>query len=196
MEKDFKKVRILLYISVGVIIGIFVLSGSFALWEYTSEKNASLNTITYGLDYYINYAKGTNLTSSTLDPGTTYTSGNNATIELWKKDNTYDIYGHIYLDINTISSNLRSLLALKYAVVSNNKIISSGSLKGVSQGDSILLKGDIPLVTTKQLYAVYIWLDSSTELDDTLEGESLSVSIRAEATMKKLGLENYNGASA
>lgn len=118
--------------------------------------SVNFNTITIGLDYYINYTKRTDITAGTLNPSTDYNSGNNIDISLYKKDNTYDIYGHIYLDITTISSTLSSSDALKYVVLDGNTKISEGSLGGVSAGNSYLLAVNISLKTVSITYRVYL----------------------------------------
>lgn len=174
---------------IGAIIGVTVFTLMIAGLTYAFYRSVLFNdlkveTVTPGLDYYINYTKGNDITSGTLDAGSDYMSGNSTDIELWKKDNTYDIYGHIYLDIKAIGNNLASEGALKYALVNNGTVISRGSLSGSQSGDSVLVGTNIPLSTTKQLYTVYIWLDESMNTDLNIEGELLSISVRCEATMK------------
>ena len=71
-----------------------VLGSTYAYYKYVIAT-INVDTITRGLDYYINYAKGTDITSGTLNPSKDYTGGNNITVTLNKKDNTYNIYGHI-----------------------------------------------------------------------------------------------------
>lgn len=181
------------FIVVGIMVFIFLLGGSYALWKYVSTANADINTITHGLDYYINYTKGQDITSGVLNQSFDYTGGNSTDIELWKKDNTYDIYGHIYLDVEEIGSNLRKASSLKYVVLSGENIISNGSLRGINQGKKVLLKGDIPLMTSKQVFTVYIWLDITEETDESVSGETLDISVVCDATMMELGLPNYDG---
>lgn len=147
------------YMYIGIIILIISILGStYAYYKYVLAS-ININTITKGLDYYINYAKGTDITSGTLNPSTDYTGGNSITITLNKKDNTYDIYGHIYLDITTISSTLSSSNALKYVVLEGTTKISEGTLGGVSASKSYLLAVNIPLKTISTTYTVYLWFD-------------------------------------
>lgn len=181
------------FIIAGFVGFIFLIGGSYALWKYASDVNANINTITYGLDYYINYTKGQDITNEVLNQSEDYTGGNSADIELWKKNDTYNIYGHIYLDVNEIGDNLRRASALKYVVLCDEEIISSGSLRGIKQDKKILLKGDIPLLTNKQLFSVYVWLDINDDADKSIGGEALDIGIRCEATMMELGLANYDG---
>ena len=182
MIKNINKSKLFMIISI-CILCVSILGSTVAYYrEELYSDDAS--TITYGLDYYINYAKGQDISGAELSLADTYTSGPNADIELWKKDNTYDIYGHIYLDINEIGTNLSKTAALKYTVVNNDKVISEGSLKGYTTGDSVLISANIPLQTSKQLYTIYIWLDKKENPEGTIESETLSLTARSEATMQ------------
>ena len=179
------------YMIVGVVILIIAIVGStYAYYRYVLTST-NVNTITRGLDYYINYAKGTDITSGTLNPSTDYTGGNSVTITLNKKDNTYDIYGHIYLDISNISTALSSSNALKYVVLEGTTKISEGSLGGVSASNSYLLAVNIPLKTTSTTYTVYLWFDERNSNALSAESSSVSAKVRCEATMKEINDEPY-----
>lgn len=180
-----KKKTVLIIIGV-VIFSILVAGITYALYKLTLFDDLTVETVTPGLDYYINYTKGQDITNGTLNIGSDYTSGNSASVEFWKKDNTYDLYGQIYLDIKDIGINLSNESGLKYTVVNNDSIIASGTLLGSNSGSSLTLVSNIPLETTIQLYTVYIWLDENVEVNTDIERENLIVSIRCEATMKAL----------
>ena len=96
---------------------------------------------------------------------------------LYKKDNTYTIYGHIYLDISNISANLSSSNALKYAVLEGSAKISEGTLGGTSSGESYLLAVNIPLKTTSTKYTVYLWFDETSSKASTAENTSISATV-------------------
>lgn len=184
--KKMSKSKIFMIVNI-VILCISVIGSSYAYYQRVLFNDLSVDTITRGLDYYINYNKGIDITSGVLNPSSDYTEGNSASVEFWKKDNTYTIYGHIYLDINTIGENLSQSPYLKYTVLDNsNNIIASGSLNGNSTGSAVLLKGNIPLSTTSQTYTVYIWLEENNNLDNNIESEVISASIRCEATMRTI----------
>jgi len=182
MSKNINKSKVYMIISV-CILCISILGTSLAYYRNVLF-NDNVNTITYGLDYYINYTKGQNITGIELTPVNDYLQGISSDIELWKKDNTYDIYGHIYLDIDEIGTNITKYSALKYALVNNDKIISIGTFKGKTTGENILIASNIPLQTSKQLYTVYVWLDINEDFDNSIQFEELSLTVRCEATMK------------
>lgn len=183
MEYD-KKKKILI-ISGLTILCLGLLGGSIAYFTSILFEDLNVNTTTKGLDYYITYNKGTDITSGTINPSSTYTGGNNITITLYKKDSTYDIYGHIYMDVTSIGDKLKNSDALKYTVVSGNTIISSGSMKGTSAGTSKLIATNIPLSTTSTTYKVYLWFDENNINDYEVQGETIKATVRCTASMKE-----------
>lgn len=176
-----KKDKLFMIISISLLV-ICIIGSTYALYRGILSKNLGVNTTTHGLDYYINYVKGSDITSATLNPSTDYTGGSSSDIEFWKKDNTYDIYGKIELTINTIGTNLSNSPALKYSVVNNNEVLSSGSLQGTTAGSKVTILENLYLETTRQIYTVYIWLDNNEELGD-ISNESLSISVDCTASM-------------
>ncbi|MGM9876604.1 MAG: hypothetical protein ACI310_05190 [Bacilli bacterium] len=176
-----KKDKLFMIISISLLV-ICIIGSTYALYIGLLSKNLGVNTTTHGLDYYINYVKGSDITSATLNPSTDYTGGSSSNIEFWKKDDTYDIYGKIELTINTIGTNLSNSPALKYSVVNNNEVLSSGSLQGTTAGSKVTVLENLYLETTRQIYTVYIWLDNNEELGD-ISNESLSISVDCYASM-------------
>lgn len=184
-----KKSKIFMIASICTLC-LSIIVSTYAMYRENLFDNLTVDTITNGLDYYISYDKGTDITSSTLDPSTDYTGGNSATITFGKKDNTYDIYGHIYLDIGAIFSSERSKIALKYALKdTDGSIIATGNLAGKNAGSSVLVKSNIPLDIESKTYTVYLWLDENEEIEPDIASETLTVTVRCEATMKPMTTE-------
>ena len=182
-KKDNKKKIIILGI-ITIIIVLLSTTFSFFIWNSNSNQNTNVSFNLNGLDAYIHYNKGTDVLTGTLLPSTDYSGGISTEIELWKDPSAESrtIYGHIYLDITTVGTNLANEPALKWAITSNGEVLNTGDFVGQSNGNSISLKLNIPLSTTKQLYQIYIWLDESMEINDAIEGETISTIVRAEAT--------------
>ena len=187
MKKDKSKT----YMIIGIIILVLALIGStYAYYRYVFA-NVNVDTITRGLDYYITYAKGTDITNKVLEPSTDYTGGNSVTVTLYKKDNTYDIYGHIYLNVTSIGSTLSNSSALRYVVTDGTNVVSSGNLKGVTASSKIPLAVNIPLNTTSTEYTVYLWFDDNSSEEISSEGQTISASVSCEASMKELDISGY-----
>ena len=178
-----KKNKIILIISISVLV-VCLLGGTYAYYKSLLSKTSGINSTTRGLDYYINYTKGTDVTAAALNPSTSYEGGASSDIEFWKKDDSYDIYGKIELTVNTIGTNLKNSSALKYAVVNNGNVLKEGSLKGTTSGSKITVLKNLYLEQTKQIYTVYVWLDNSEELGDIFN-ESLNVSVDCTASLQK-----------
>ena len=185
--KDKSKMYMILGIS---FLVLSILGSAYSYYKYVIAT-INVDTITRGLDYYINYTKGTNITSVALNPGSDYTSGNNLSVTLYKKNNTYTIYGHIYLDISNISANLSNSGALKYTVLEGTTKIADGQLTGTTSGDTVPLAVNIPLKTTSTKYTVYLWLDENAEDYMYAENTSISAIIRCEASMKPISANPY-----
>lgn len=183
MNRSVNKSKIFMIIGICTLC-ISIIGSTVAYYREVLVDDLTVNTVTQGLDYFINYTKGNSITGAELNLGEDYTDGVNTSIVFYKKDNTYDLYGHIYLDVTTIGTNLSGSTALKYALVNNGTVIGEGSLKGYSDGDSILIKDNIVLQTTSQTYTIYIWLDTNENPDVSIEGENLSLTVRCEATME------------
>ena len=191
MKKIKNKSKLYMIISIIVLV-VVVIGSAYAYYRIVLFNDLTVNPITKGLDYYINYAKGTDITSSVLEPSSDYRGGNSVTITFYKKDNTYDIYGHIYLDVTSVGATLSSSSSLKYTVLSNNIIISQGTLGGIENGDSLLIAVNIPLSTEQTEYTVYLWLDDANSNASSAENETISATVRCEATMKEINSIPYD----
>lgn len=165
-----------------IILIIVIVGGTYAYYSLSLFDDLETSTITNGLDYYINYTQGQDINAATLDSSSNYLGGVNTAVEFWKKDDTYTIYGHIYLDVQALGSNLQSSNALKYTVVSSaDGVVSEGIINSTGKQEILT---NTPLSTNKIEYKVYVWLDNSVELPLDLTGETFSAKISCEATMK------------
>ena len=190
MERKVKYKKLLI---MPIIVIIILISSTLAFYRWNSNQNIDAAMSLSGLDAFIHYNKGTDVLTGTLLPSTDYTGGISTEIELWKDPSAEFrvIYGHIYMDITTIGPNLAQEEALKWAITTNDKILSTGDFVGQSEGNSIALKINIPLSPDKQLFKIYIWLDESMDINYDIEGESISTIIRAEATEISTMYLNY-----
>lgn len=116
-----------------------------------------------------------------LVPSSDYSAGESVTVTLSKSENSYDVYGHIYLDISSIGSDLSTSGALKYAVVNNGLIVASDTLTGLTSGSTEVLISDIEVLLTPEDYTVYLWLDNDIVSDNTLAENFMAV-VRCEST--------------
>ena len=157
---------------------------AFFIWNSARDQDISVALNLSGLDAFIHYNKGTDVLTGTLLPSTDYIGGISTEIELWKDPSAESrtIYGHLYMNITAIGTNLANEESLKWAITSNGELLNQGNFVGQNTGNRIELKVDIPLTTTKQLFQIYIWLDESMDINYDIEGETIATKIRAEAT--------------
>ena len=168
-----------LFMIIGITIFVIALLGSAYAYYRFVLLNINVNTITRGLDYYIVYNKGTDITSAVLNPSDDYTGGNSIDVTLYKKDNTYDIYGHIYLDITQIGDNLKKSRALRYTVLDGDTIISEGGLKNAT--GSVCLASNIVLGTVPKNYTIYLWFYDLNSTGNE-SNDIIKANIRCEAS--------------
>ena len=178
MEKK-KKITIV----ISVVVFLFILAvGTVAFFRWNSPTNTDVGFNIDGLDAYIIYNKGTDVLTGLLEPTDSYTNTSISTEITLYKNTTKTLYGHIYLDIEQIGANLANEPALKWAITSNNQVLNEGNFVGSKVGDSKALKINIPLSQTEQKFQIYIWLDENMDINDAIEGETLSTIVRAEAS--------------
>ncbi len=186
-----KKARLIGYI-IGVLIFISTIVGvSYAMYR-KSLYNVNISGELKNLNEYVIYSKGVNISSGTLNPVASYSSGSSATITFYQNGNApYDIYGHIYLDINTMSPAVSR--ELKYTIVDNSasSIVNEGSFYTYISGNNLLAAANIPLNTTETTYTVYVWVDEEL-YDSGTSNSGINIDIRCYATMKTITNEHID----
>ena len=182
---------------IGYIIGIFlficVIGGDTFAWYRKTIYNVNVVGVTKNLEDYITYSSGS-VTQSVLTPTDDYTEGSSTTITLYKKDSPYDnIYGHIYIDINTMSVDLSK--ELRYTVVNNttSAVVGEGLFYPYAEGASVPAAYNMDLSSTATTYTIYIWIDEDLH-DSNLDSSSLDIDIRCSATLVELDTQLYGGA--
>ena len=176
------KKRLSIIITVIVLLLLLIITMStVALWKWNSS-NTNVGFTISGLDAFIIYNKGTDVLAGVLDPVSSYEESAVSTEITLYKNTTKTLYGHIYLDVTTIGNTLAEESALKWAITSNGQVLNEGDFVGSSVNDSIPLKINIPLSQTEQTFKIYIWLDEGMDINDEIEGETLSTIVRAEAS--------------
>ena len=181
-----KRAKLFGYI-IGMVAFIFTIVGFTYAMYVKSLYNVNVSASLKNLGKYIIYSRGITMSSASLEPTSSYTSGTSASVTFYRSNTApYDIYGHIYLDINTLSSEVAS--ALKYTVVdnTNSSIIGSGSFDTYTSGSSLLSASNILLNDSETIYTVYVWLDEDL-YDSSITSSSIDISIRCHATANVIG---------
>ena len=187
-SQKIKKNKSKIYALVSAIILVITVIGStLALVYYRSDTTYVNLTFESNLGAFINYSSGNPVLGSEgtiLNSGSDYTSGISTEIEFWKTPEAHnmDIYGHIYLDITSGSSELLNMEGLKWAVTSNDILISEGNFIGYSVGTSLPILVNQKLISSLTKFTIYVWIDENNLGTVAGEDETFSVSVRCEAT--------------
>ena len=180
------KSKIYLIIS-AIILVLSIVGSTLALLYFRGEVTDVNLTFDTNLGGLINYKSGNPILGEEddiLQMGSEYTSGLSTEIELWKKYEAHnmDIYGNIYLEINTGGEELLNSEGLKWTVTTNDIKISEGNFIGYSEGSSIPVLVNQKLLNTQTKFKVYVWIDENSSMNANIEGQTLSVTVKCEAT--------------
>lgn len=182
-----------------IFLIITIIGATLALAYYRSDITNVTLKYEENLGSFINYNNGTPILggdNAVLNASSSYIDGLSTEIEFWKVEEAknMDIYGHIYLDVNTGSSALLEEPGLKWTVTSGDMVISEGNFVGYSQGDSVVVLINQKLLTKSTFFRIYIWLDENELVNTDISGEALSLVVRCEATSVEYGsIGNLDG---
>lgn len=180
-----KKAKIIVNV-VGVFFFVTVVLGfSYAMYRKTLY-NVNVVGNSKNLDEYVVYSKGVNISGNTLIPVNSYTNGISTTITFYRKSTSpYNLYGHIYMDINDMEEPLS--YELKYAVIDNStgNLASEGSFYTYVTGSSLPALYNIPLNSTNTTYTIYVWLDENLYNMNTY-ASNFDIDIRCNVTMNPI----------
>ena len=86
-------------------------------------------------------------------------------------------------------------MKVKWAVVSNDVLISEGDFEGYVSGNGVPVLLNHKLLNTLTYFSVYVWLDENESMNSLTEGDVFSVSVRSEATIEeylRLGVNEFD----
>ena len=161
-----KKKKMSIVVTIITLILIITISTT-ALWRWTSA-NSNVGFTISGLDAYIIYNKGSDVLTGVLDPVSSYSDSSVSTEITLYKNTSKTLYGHIYLNVTSIGTNIREEDAVKWVITSNGEVLKKGNFVGSSVDSSIPLKIDIPLSKTEQKFQIYIWLDEGMDINEVI----------------------------
>ena len=179
-----------LFLIIGIAVLILAVAGvTYAMYIKVLFNDLNVaGSATNNLSGYVIYNKETANISGEMLPVATDTSGKGVTVNFYRTTTAPVIYGHIYIDISSISATLTSTSVLKYRVYEGDAsgiVLGEGSFEGKSAGDSILAASNFTLNTSSTNYKVFVWLDQD-EFNTDMSGGSFNVTVRCHATMKPL----------
>ena len=168
-----------------VLLTSVVLLGTFAWYVWSSKDNTSMN-VTIGDLADVSFKTGNDINITNLSPSFNYDDGALTEFSIRKKKGlTTELNTNIYLDITSISDELKND-SFKYVLLSSsdgntyNEVISS-SFKDASVG-KLSIVTDRPLTDGKTYYKFYIWIDGNNENNETMQGKSLKGTLNVDVS--------------
>ena len=170
---------------------ICVIGFTFAFYSWRSPDDSDVavgftvddlgGAIIYNRD---NGESGNGVISGTLNEANGYKTS--ATIILYKKNITKDLYGHIYLNVNSIGTNLASEQSLKWAIyegtTDTGTPINAGNFNGEAVNNRIPLDINILLSAEETQYTIVLSLDESKVKNTNIVSEKIVAQISAEVS--------------
>ena len=180
-NKMSKGKEILAILLLTMVIG----TGTLAWIVWSSKDNTKMN-VTIGDLADVSFKSGNDINISNLSPSFYYDDGALTEFSIRKKKGlTTELNTNIYLDITSISDELKND-NFKYVLLSSsdgntyNEVISS-SFKDASIGKLDIVT-DSPLTDGKTYYKFYIWIDGNNENNETMQGKSLKGTLNVDVS--------------
>ena len=180
-SKRSKGKEILAILLLTLVIG----TGTLAWIVWSSKDNTKMN-VTIGDLADVSFKTGNDINISNLSPSFYYDDGALTEFSIRKKKGlTTELNTNIYLDITSISDELKND-NFKYVLLSSsdgntyNEVISS-SFKDASVG-KLSIVTDSPLTDGKTYYKFYIWIDGNNENNETMQGKSLKGTLNVDVS--------------
>ena len=168
-----------------LLLTMVIATGTFAWIVWSSKDNTKMN-VTIGDLADVSFKTGNDINISNLSPSFYYDDGALTEFSIRKKKGlTTELNTNIYLDITSISDELKND-NFKYVLLSSsdgntyNEVISS-SFKDASVG-KLSIVTDTPLTDGKTYYKFYIWIDGNNENNETMQGKSLKGTLNVEVS--------------
>ena len=159
-----------------LLLTLVIGTGTLAWIVWSSKDNTKMN-VTIGDLADVSFKTGNDINISNLSPSFYYDDGALTEFSIRKKKGlTTELNTNIYLDITSISDELKND-NFKYVLLSSsdgntyNEVISS-SFKDASVGKLDIVTDSL-LTDGKTYYKFYIWIDGNNENNETMQGKSL-----------------------
>ena len=168
-----------------LLLTLVIGTGTLAWIVWSSKDNTKMN-VTIGDLADVSFKTGNDINISNLSPSFYYDDGALTEFSIRKKKGlTTELNTNIYLDITSISDELKND-NFKYVLLSSsdgntyNEVISS-SFKDASVGKLDIVT-DSPLTDGKTYYKFYIWIDGNNENNETMQGKSLKGTLNVDVS--------------
>ena len=167
-----------------LLLTLVIGTGTLAWIVWSSKDNTKMN-VTIGDLADVSFKSGNDINISNLSPSFYYDDGVLTEFSIRKKKGlTIELNAEIYLDITSISDELKND-SFKYVFLASSdgntyNEVTSGSFKDASVGKLIIIDG---LLDDGKLYCkFYIWIDGNNENNTTMQGKSLKGTLNVDVS--------------
>ena len=176
-----------------LLLTMVIGTGTLAWIVWSSKDNTKMN-VTIGDLADVSFKTGNDINISNLSPSFYYDDGALTEFSIRKKKGlTTELNTNIYLDITSISDELKND-SFKYVLLSSSdgntyNEVSSSSFKDASVG-KLNIVTDSPLTDGKTYYKFYIWIDGNNENNETMQGKSLKGTLNVDVSTPPVNAVN------
>ena len=165
-----KEKKKLLLTVLGVTLFIVTIAGiTYAAFVWASDPDSGFIS-GKGDCFVLDYTKGIDILSGSLDFGSTYTEGLSTTVKVKLSDscNIEEGIGTLYLNTNDNTSDyLITNKLIRYQVLENGTEVTGGSGQIQTKGNTPILS-NINITGTEKEYTVYIWINIADVNDNNM----------------------------
>ena len=171
-----------------LLLTLVIGTGTLAWIVWSSKDNTKMN-VTIGDLADVSFKTGNDINISNLSPSFDYDDGVLTEFSIRKKKGlTAELNGEIYLDITSISNELKND-SFKYVLLYSSdgntyNEATSGSFMDASVGEFSIanIDKDFLLTFDKTYYKFYIWIDGNNENNTTMQGKSLKGTLNVDVS--------------
>ncbi len=175
-----------------VFIALIIAGVTYAWFTWSSTDNTNM-TMQIGEYTVVTFSGGNAINVNNLAPVYNYTDGESTSFSLTNNndDITKEFKYNVYLDITTISNELKTTVFKYILLDGSSNIIDQGNFSTASNGSTLTITENKTLPNGNSSYTFIIYIDGNEENNANMMNKSLSGSLRVVVERKSVTAANY-----
>ena len=175
-----------------VFIALIIAGVTYAWFTWSSTDNTNM-TMQIGEYTTVTFSGGNAINVNNLAPVYNYIDGESTTFSLTNNndDITKEFKYNVYLDITTISNELKTTVFKYILLDGSSNIIDQGNFSSASNGSTLTITENKTLPNGNSSYTFIIYIDGNEENNANMMNKSLSGSLRVVVERKSVTAANY-----
>ena len=175
-----------------VFIALIIAGVTYASFTCSSSDNTNM-TMQIGEYTTVTFSGGNAINVNNLAPVYNYTDGESTSFSLTNNndDITMEFKYNVYLDITTISNELKTTVFKYILLDGSSNIIDQGNFSTASNGSTLTITENKTLPNGNSSYTFIIYIDGNEENNANMMNKSLSGSLRVVVERKSVTAANY-----